>query len=358
MEINSFAEDEIDEFFVFYLRAKFANIVGEAKKFDTNYHRTMFMSDLNNQLRLEHNPKAVKAFLQGEFSYYTSLYIKLLKYYEQEHKEYIHVHFNRLTEMNSQFMLILSVCKLNDPLEKEKIQLISHEVDKLFSLLQLQRSYDSNAFNEIVYLISSEIRKCDDLDAIRQIFKKYLIKLISDNRGVITNEVFTYSLFKDTGIELNKRFKRYFFARIEKFIADHTNMQMRQPVEHLVTRTGSVNGFHIEHILSVNKENITLFGNDEEIFERERNRLGGLLLLKGLDNISSSNETYENKLKSYANTLYWNETLRKDSYKSKLDFTKMIQTFNLSFKPMSTFGPAELEERHKLLYQICSYIWK
>jgi len=357
-QINSFAEDEIDEFFISYLRAKFANVTGDAKKFDMNYHRVIFMPDLNRHLNLENNPKQVKKFLLGEFIYYTDLYAKMLEYYEQEHEEYIHVHFNRLTEMNRQFLLVLSACKLNDPLEKEKIQLISYEVDKLFSLLQLQRSYDSNAFNEVVYLISSEIRECDDLDKIRDTFKKYLMKLISDNRGVATTEEFNYSLFKDTGIELNKRFKRYFFARIEKFIADNTNMQMRQPVVDLVTKTGAVNGFHIEHILSVNKDNLLLFNNDEEVFERERNRLGGLLLLKGLDNISSSNETYEDKLKSYANSLYWNETLRKDSYKSKLDFTKMIQTYNLNFYPMDSFGPSELDDRHKLLFQICSHIWK
>lgn len=357
-QINSFAEDEIDEFFISYLRAKFANVTGDAKKFDMNYHRVIFMPDLNRHLNLENNPKQVKKFLLGEFIYYTDLYAKMLEYYEQEHEEYIHVHFNRLTEMNRQFLLVLSACKLNDPLEKEKIQLISYEVDKLFSLLQLQRSYDSNAFNEVVYLISSEIRECDDLDKIRDTFKKYLMKLISDNRGVATTEEFNYSLFKDTGIELNKRFKRYFFARIEKFIANNTNMQMRQPVVDLVTKTGAVNGFHIEHILSVNKDNLLLFNNDEEVFERERNRLGGLLLLKGLDNISSSNETYEDKLKSYANSLYWNETLRKDSYKSKLDFTKMIQTYNLNFYPMDSFGPSELDDRHKLLFQICSHIWK
>lgn len=357
-QINSFAEDEIDEFFISYLRAKFANVTGDAKKFDMNYHRVIFMPDLNRHLNLENNPKQVKKFLLGEFIYYTDLYAKMLEYYEQEHEEYIHVHFNRLTEMNRQFLLVLSACKLNDPLEKEKIQLISYEVDKLFSLLQLQRSYDSNAFNEVVYLISSEIRECDDLDKIRDTFKKYLMKLISDNRGVATTEEFNYSLFKDTGIELNKRFKRYFFARIEKFIADNTNMQMRQPVVDLVTKTGAVNGFHIEHILSVNKDNLLLFNNNEEVFERERNRLGGLLLLKGLDNISSSNEIYEDKLKSYANSLYWNETLRKDSYKSKLDFTKMIQTYNLNFYPMDSFGPSELDDRHKLLFQICSHIWK
>ena len=357
-KLNSFAEDEIDEFFIFYLRAKFANLVGDAKKYDMNYHRAIFTPELNRTLKLEHNPKEVKAFLKGEFNYYTNLYSKLLTYNEKEYKEYIHVHFNRLTEMNSQFMLILSACKLNDPLEKEKIQLISYEVDKLFALLHLQRSYDSNAFNEVVYLISNEIRECDDLDLIRQIFKKYLIQLISNNRGVQTTNTFTYGLFKDTGIELNKRFKRYFFARVEKFIADNTNMQMRQPVVDLVTKTGSVNGFHIEHILSMNKDNLQLFNEDEEVFERERNRLGGLLLLKGADNISSSNEAYSKKLASYANTLYWNETLRADSYKSKLDFTKMIQTFKLDFKPLASFGPDELEERHKLLFQICSYVWK
>ena len=79
--------------------------------------------------------------------------------------------------------------------------------------------------------------------------------------------------------------------------------------------------------------------------------------MKGADNISSNNETYKKKLKSYANTLYWNETLREDSYKSKLDFTSMINSHRLNFRPINTFGPHELEERHKLLYEIVSKIW-
>ena len=37
------------------------------------------------------------------------------------------------------------------------------------------------------------------------------------------------------------------------------------------------------------------------------------MLLKGKDNISSNNEPYSEKLKSYANTLYRNETLRGDT---------------------------------------------
>lgn len=82
------------------------------------------------------------------------------------------------------------------------------------------------------------------------------------------------------------------------------------------------------------------------------------MLLKGKDNISSNNEPYSEKLKSYANTLYWNETLRADSYKSKLDMTALKTSFDLDLVALDKFGPDELEARHKLLFQLISIIWK
>ena len=94
------------------------------------------------------------------------------------------------------------------------------------------------------------------------------------------------------------------------------------------------------------------------MFEQERNRLGGILLLKGRDNISSNNEPYKEKLKSYANTLYWNETLRADSYKSKLDMQDLRERHGLSLRALDQFGPDELEERHQLLFEISKIIWQ
>lgn len=357
-EINREYKDEVDEFFMYLLRAKFANSIGDSRKYDkNNYHKTIFEKEVNAKWKLDHNPKAVKEFLMNEFNYFTSLYKKVLNYYSNEYEEYIEVYYNRLTEMDSQFLLTLSVCKLNDPSENEKIQKISYEVDRFYSLLQLQKGYDSNDYNEAIYKISQSIREQDDLTYIRKVFDEQLISMLSENRGLDIKEPISYQLFKDTGFELNKRFKRYFFARIEKFIAVETKMQMKQTLYDLVSNTGAVNGFHIEHILSVNKENLSKFNNDNDIFERERNRLGGLLLLKGKDNISSSNESYKEKLKTYANTLYWNETLRDDTYKTKIDFKQMINNLQLDFEPMDKFGPAELEKRHKLLYDIIKIIW-
>lgn len=355
-KVNEFWDDEIDHFFTYYLKSKLADTRGAAQKFDKDYHRVMFDDEFNAHLGLKHNPKRVKSFLQNEFTYYTNLYAKVHRYYRELSPEQPYVFYNSLTEMDTQFLLILSACVLNDPDEDAKINLVSKQVDRMFCLLQLQRSYNSNTFASEVYKLSAEIR-AQNLEKIQSVFDKYLLNLLAEARGVSVTEPIAYSFFKETGIELEKRFKRYFFARVEQFIAENTNMQLKHSMYDLVQNTGSKNGFHIEHILSENEQNLKLFKNDEELFERERNRLGGLLLLKGKDNISSNNETYDKKLKSYANTLYWNETLRQDTYKSKLDFTSMMKKHNLKFRPMDQFGPVELEERHRLLFEIIMKIW-
>ena len=69
------------------------------------------------------------------------------------------------------------------------------------------------------------------------------------------------------------------------------------------------------------------------------------------------NELFSKKLASYASTLFWNETLRADTYKSKLDFKGFAKATGLAFEPLKTFGPEELEARQKLLFEICKLIW-
>jgi len=355
--INNFKEDEIDSFFRYYLKAKYANTRKEGTRFDGEYQREIFSNEMDKVLKLKHNATHVKDFLENSFTFYTNLYLKLLEAYYTDSDKYPYVYLNRLNEMDSQFMLILSGIKLYDKEEETKINTLAYELDRFFSLLQLQNAYDSNAFNDTIYLISSEIRD-QPMDIIRPVFDKYLLKVLTERRNTQVNHTFQYSFFKNIGIGLNTRFKRYFFARIEKFLAENMNLNIKHALSDLVSKTGHKTGFHIEHILSYNNENLMLFNQDEDLFEQERNRLGGILLLKGKDNISSNNEPYTDKLKSYANTLYWNETLREDSYKSKLDMRSFKERFQLELVPLNQFGPDELEQRHRILFEIAKIIWK
>lgn len=355
--VNAFREDEIDNFFRYWLKAKFAENRKAGQRFDGDYHREMFKADVNARLKLDHNATEVKAFLKGPFHYYTALYARLWAATRKESEEFRSVYCNELNEQDSQFMLVLSACKVDDPEETIKIQAVATGLDRIFSLLQLQGAYDSNQFISRLFLISAEIRE-GSAAAIPAIFQRHLIEELKVRRGIPELDAFNYSLFRSMSIDrLNTRFARYFFARVELLLSEGMKQQMRHSLGNLVTLRGHVNGFHIEHILSRNKENLTLYTDDEERFEQERNRLGGVLILKGRDNCSSGNEPFIKKLKSYAGTLLWNETLRADSYKSKLDFSAFATENSLNFKSLEKFGPEELEERHKLLFDLCKLIW-
>lgn len=359
--VNEQSEDEIDEFFWYFIRARYTDSKADfGKVSQANYHRAIFTEDFNKKIKLKNNPVAIKQFLMNEFSYYIDLYNKVLKYFNELNINFPHVYYNQLNEQDTQFMLILSVCSLNDPKENEKIASISSELDRFFSLLRLQRAYDSNRFSDMVWEVVIKVRDANT-ESYRQIFDEYILREINYYNDITNaDKPFNYIYFKDiSNKDITSRFVRYFYARIENFLAAGMNLNMKHGFDDLVTKTGSVNGFHIEHILADNKQNFALFDNDEEKFYRERNRLGGLLLLKGKDNISSNDEVYKKKLKSYSNTLYWNETLREDTYKSKLDLIALINKHHLNMRAMpETFGPAELEERQKLLAQIIQIIWK
>ncbi len=355
--VNAFREDEIDNFFRYWLKAKYAESRKSGQRFDGDYHREMFKSDLNQLLKLEHNPSQVKAFLNGAFRYYSTLYAQLWKATKAEDVRFPAVFYNSLNELDSQFMLVISACKVDDPDETEKIFAVTYELDRLFTLLQLQGAYDSNLFATRIFDICKEIRE-QPVEIIHAIFEKHLVLELSERRAMEVKQSLSYPLFRPMSIDrLNTRFIRYFFGRIERFIANGMKLGMKINLYDLVTARGVKTGFHVEHILSRNSDNLLMFNNDEERFEQERNRLGGVLLLKGKDNISSNNEVYAEKLKTYSNTLYWNETLRKDSYQSKLDFRDFAKEQNINFHSMDQFGPNELEERQRLLFDVASLIW-
>ncbi len=354
--LNSLSDDEADQFFTYYLKAKFANTQSEGRKFDNDYHRSILAVE---SLGLEHNDKNVKHFLLNDFSYYSHLYYKVRRLRNVFDDHFPHVYYNGLTQMDTQYMLVLSACKVNDPQEDVKIERVAYEVDRLFTLMHLQRCYNSNLFTALIFEISSHIRD-GEADELHAVFDASLLNALRQVHG---NDQLTstwnYGFFRNVGYDnLDKRFMRYVLARVEQYIADNTKMQMKCSLYDLVINRGGVRGFHIEHILANNSENCALFDNNEDFFRSERNRLGGLLLMKGQDNEAAGNEPFSQKLKSYANTLYWNETLREDSYKSKLDFTNWIASTHLNFQPYDTFGREQLEQRHHLLFDLIGRIWE
>ena len=352
------ADAEVDAFFQTYFRAKHTDTRSEYREFEGDYQRTVLQDKWADTLALKRNPQGVKDFLRNRFAYYAHLYAALAA---ERDREGSLIYFSAtLNDLDRLFLLLLSAIEPQDPDEEEKVRTIARLFDRHFSLLRLTGSYDTNRFTEIIIILNKAIRD-RSVGEIIELFDQQLLADIGEAHDIEVRDPFDYRLFANVGYEVGSRFLRYFFARVEHFIAESIHETAKGYYD-LVRNNGQVNGHHVEHVLADNEENRRLVvdseGNeDEEAFMRLRNRLGGLVLLKGRDNLSSRNESYQGKMKTYSHGPLIAKTLTPDFYHKNKDFEDFAAREGLSFKPYTAFGIDAVEERHKLYFELAKRIW-
>lgn len=355
-----------DNFFIDYIRSRF--IFKRNSKIESAinnaYHRYIFEhNDIGESLGFRKTDKRqisnIKDFVGESLVYYSKLYAKIRN---NEIKDEYLSYLSNIHNTSAHFSILLSACNIDDVVENDKIHCVAREYDRMYMLLRLNGVYDSNSLQEISLNLNQEIHG-KEIDQYRDIFDNKILETIRErknNRNITS--VLEYTTFKTMGYtNIEKRALRYFLARIEKYICDKLEQNMQDSVEYISTKTGYKTGYHIEHILSHNKTNRDYFDSDEE-FESCRNQLGGLLLLKDADNISSGNEEYPDKLKTYSAGLVWGHTLCSDFHhiNNKLDDFNYVLNgkCGISIKPIDIFDKSALEQRNKLLFEIVKQIWE
>lgn len=352
------ADGEVDAFFQTYFRAKYTSNRSEYREFESDFQRTVLQDKWADQLALKRNPSGVKEFLKRDFSYYARLYADLVA--KRDEEGHLIFFSAKLNDLDRLFLLLLSAIEPDDPEEEEKAELVARLFDRHFSLLRLTGSYDTNQFTEIIIELNSALRG-QAPNVIEQVFNDRILHDIGEAHEITIADPFDYRLFANVGYGVGSRFLRYFFARVEHYIAANINETAKDYYD-LVRNSGHKNGHHVEHVLADNAENRELVtdsaGNEnEEAFLRLRNRLGGLVLLKGRDNQSSSNETFDKKLQTYSHGPLVARTLTPDFYHANPDFRDFADEENLPFQPYNEFDVEAVEERHRLYFELAKRIW-
>ena len=355
-QIQEIDENEVDNFFRFYFRSRFVDTISEWGEFDGEFHKTIYEAKWDKKIHFKHNVQGVKDFITNDLKYYSNVYVRILK----ESKQYLKIppiYFNALNDQDRQSVLLLSALLVNDPFEIEKIELVSALFDRHYSLLQLTSSYNSNDFTETISYLNTALRG-KDIAEIQKIFDERLLADMSAAKGIKVVDSLDWTYFSAASrLNLPYKFIKYFFARIEHFIANNIGKKA-MAYNDMVLRTGPKTGYQIEHILAYNDENLALFDGDNEVFNVERNRLGGLLLLLGEDNNLSRNEPYLHKLQIYTSReLYWNKTLSKEFRHKNAQFDEFAKRYDLSFVVYENFDDKSVSERQKILFQLAKQIW-
>lgn len=362
--LESRTESEADDFFRTYLRAHFSETRKQGQVFDGPYHRTVFEDACNSVLHLKGDTTGVKAFLKGPFQYYARLFLKLRQLGEDPQSDIPECYYiSQLNRMDGHIMSVLAACSVDDKSEDSKIRAVARAFDRAYVMLQLNRAYESNQFQELLYTLHPLLRDCPAEEIEARIDLKVLEE-INERRNTNVESLLSYGQFKQVGYgDYNPTFLRYYLSRIEAFIAAGLGWGLKDTLYNYVRGTGKGNAYHIEHILARNDESRALFRTvdgsiDEVTFENERNRFGGLLLLKGQDNQSSGAESYADKLRTYTGSApYLAQTLVADFYKSNSAMSEFMADSGLKFSAIPDFARDSLEQRSELLYLITKEIW-
>ena len=354
-----------DSFFGDYFRSRFVfkSNPGLAQALMNTYHRYIFS---NNEVAMtlgfrksdpEHSRK-IKRFIDEDLKYYTALYAK---FFNSDGSNPYLTYIRDIFHFTGLYQIIMSACVVDDPQETEKLLALSYEYDRFFVLLTLNGVYDSNDFQGLSYELNKKVQG-KELSDYRELFDEMICRVIKESKNLLNvSSLLDYQSFVNCGyVSTNKTALRYILARIEQYLCEGLGREMVKPVVYMSTNAGPKRGYQVEHILSFNDTNRSYFTDDED-FESNRHKLGGLLLLLGSSNLSSGNEEYDEKLKTYLSGPVWGMTLCNDFYHSNIE----LQTFNRKLKaccgmelyPIEKFDKDALNYRSELMYNLVKLIW-
>lgn len=360
---------DLDTFFRAFFRAKFADTEVEYERFEGAYHYQL------------HSNKAVRKYfgdlkdkevlfkrITKDLKYFAELYLELRAGYDHES-----VIFNKLLDQNQQYLLIIANVLLDDPDRAKKIEGVAKKFDQMHVVLRLLNSYDSNEFQRLVYPLFAAVRDKDLESAVAVLDRALLLTLeekggISKDQHQAVAELFVYDRFKEVANKWTN-FSKYILMRIDRYLfhvlgkPSYASVALKELEDQFNKNGNRRYGMHLEHMYTQHEKNKALFTAgklfDENAFNRTRNLLGMVLLLKDSHNLSSNDDIYSKKVDTYSKSdLIWNELLV--GHLQQIDYRELppeLRSLQIEPNVDGVFPLEKVDERQRAIFEAIKAIW-
>ena len=243
--------------------------------------------------------------------------------------------------------------------------MISKNYEKWHVILNLWDKYESRSINERYKQVIIALKDIEDIQKIQTIIDNSNIEYFNkDEEFQITNLSRLFISHKEF-YNYNHKFTRYILMRIELELNKLTGKPSRitsfqKFCEFAGKKSNANHSIHIEHIYAWNDNNLSLFENNEEEFALERNKLGMVLLLLGVQNQSSGNESYQEKLDCYSKSDFiWNVLL--SNHIDGIIYKKLPEELKIPYyiqpNDNGSFPKEDMHIRQHAIFNIIKYIW-
>ncbi len=355
-ELNDYSDDAGADFLKTWLRSQYAAKIRERKKAAQSEDWDKIGTEFHRWLRANHNRVGLKTkadyldFMLNDFDFYSNQYIKVL----QASNDFVDVESPlRFISYNADQGFTLQDQLLLAPLDPadtaatidKKLELVGRFVDILVAWRVWNNR--STAYSTMSYAMFNVMRDIRRL-SVPKLARKLVDTLLKETENFDTND--------DLGVhQQNRRKIHLLLARIADYIEVAAGGVTRYDE---FANNGKRNiRYEVEHIWSDHYEQHAREFDSEATFDRQRNRIGGLLLLPKSFNASYNDATFKKKLPHYFKQNLLAASLNELSYEKNPGFVKFVKGTGLEFRPYKTFEAADIEARGVLYANLARVVW-
>ena len=355
-KLKQYEKDEDQRFFQSWLRAKYAETIrpGRAgsknedfEKIGTRFHA--WVRDNLQRMNLDSKSSSdFEQFVSSDLDFFFKVYVKILDAESELTPGLEHIYYaNRWGIASSLgYPMMLAPLKVDDPPDvvEKKLDLVARYIE-CFAVLRAVnfRKFASSSIRYTMYSLVKELRDLD-LDALHALLASKIDQMDEKWTGMPN--------FRMHG--QNKRFVKFLLSRISAFVDENSGVSNSFQT-YFDKKKGKP--FQIEHIWADHFDQHTDEFEQENEFEKHRNRIGGLLLLPKGTNQSYSDKPYVEKLPHYVKENLLVASLCELTYQNNPNFTNAMRRLDLPFKHHETFKKEDQRERQQLYQNICEKIW-
>ena len=344
--------EEFNEFFKSFLRAKYAVSIRQGKegaenedfeKIGTRFHQ--WFRDHDKEIIGLNNSQDYANFIKKDLRFFICIYKKMAGYQENFDSEFEGIYNinNRGLAYSIFDPFLMSPIRLDDDSEtvNKKLKLTSSYLEFFIVFRAVNNTrYQQSSIRYTMYSLTKEIRN-KDVSELAEIFKNRISKMGYDLSGV-------------SALKLNKQNKNFIHFLLAK-ITSHIEKSSGYTY---LFKDYMEDKYDIEHIIPANYyEHHPNEFQDEQEFEDYRSRLGGLLILPCSFNRSYGDKQYEKKVELYYGQNLLAKSLNDKCYINNPGFLRYKSSKSLLFKPYSHFGRETIKERQYLYENILREIY-
>ena len=339
------------DFISAWLRAKYAESIRETKKGaeDRDFEKlgekfhTWVRQNTKSAMKLS-SPLQYKDLVSVEMSLMTKLYLRIKQYSENLTSGYEAVFYNAHRDITYQNYLIMSAVCVSDTKSviDQKIKIVSTFID-IFASTRIfnYKKINWNTNKQMLFKVMCQIRN-QDVKTVGIILTSYLERM-NEKLDAIKD----FELNQFTG-----RYMLHMLARLTDFV--YLEMGYASNFSAYIDRNPKTS-YDIEHILPDAYSDYVQFFNDEEDFNRNRQKVGNLILLTSDHNRSYQSMKYEDKVTHYPNDNILAQSLNPTTYTNNPKFLAIKDKYG--FEPLLQFDKAAIKSRLSLYSALAKAIW-